>query len=124
MDINKDNLLAANYKSFDSSFEAQRYPEYYLESFQKRFDDDRGKKYYITLHALKDLKPDRTIFAVDCQFNVPHGDQELTFNAELLLRKNPDYPPLTQIEEMEEFYENLWQRLNCKHYERFNEGDE
>lgn len=124
MDINRYNLLSKGYKQFHSAFESNRYPEYYLGSFQKRFDDKIGKRYYITLHALKDLKPDRTIFAADCQFRIKKQKRDITFNAELHLNTNPDYPPVTQLEEMESFYEKLWNDMNCSYYEVFDEGEE
>ena len=108
--ITQEDLISAGYKPFKQKNICE-----FTESFwQKRFDDDKGKKYFITLAEYDNSKykdtyqfEGRYSFQSDTQF-VSSG---VTFNIEMLSPKS--------VEEMEEFFENMWVKLSCDYYEEF-----
>ena len=102
--ITKEQLIAAGYKPF-----MQRNIKEYTESFyQKRFDDGKGKKYFITIaeydHRDYPQVPYDFSYEPDVQF-VTHG---VTFNTTML---SPE-----SVEQMEEFFEKMWFNLDCDYY--------
>ena len=106
--ITKEQLIAAGYKPFK-----QKGIKEYTESFyQKRFDDDKGKKYFITLseydYRTYHQVPYDFSYEPDVQFET-HG---VTFNATML---SPE-----SVEQMEIFFENMWYNLGCDYYEEWN----
>jgi len=123
----EENLIKLGYKTFQNRFSKSQHPESYIKSYQKRIDDDIGKKYFLTLHEHYDefnkkYNGNRSNFRTDCQFYiVKNQDKEDTFNVDYFLYNNPEYEQ-TYIEEMEEFYENLWNKLGCRYYEKWSES--
>lgn len=108
--LTKEQLIAAGYKPF-----IQRNLKEFTNSFyQKRFDDENGKKYFITvaeydnskyqhLHNLPEFS-----YQPDSQL-VSNG---ITFNVDML---NPE-----SIQQMEELFEKMWYNLGCEYYELFD----
>ncbi len=110
MTITRESLLAAGYKAF-----TQKNLKSYTESFyQKRFDDERGKRYFITIAEYDNRQyqdhisslPDFS-YSPEAQFTEANGT---TFNVEMLWPKS--------VKEMEDFFESLWLAMSCEHYER------
>lgn len=107
--LNKDQLLAASYKQFK-----QRNIHEFTDSFyQKRFDDENGKKYFITIaeydnRAYQDRHPTIKDFsyAPESQFE----SNGATFNVEML---SPE-----SAEQMEAFFERMWVDTKCDYYEK------
>lgn len=108
--LTNNDLIAAGYKPF-----TQRNLKEFTNSFyQKRFDDENGKKYFITVAEYDNSKYLKEYinlsefsYEADCQF-VSNG---VTFNVDML---NPE-----SIQQMEEFFEKMWYNLGCEYYELF-----
>lgn len=110
--ITSDQLLSAGYKPFTQ----RNLKQYTTQFYQKRFDSSVGKKYFITIaeYANKEYQdripelPDFS-YAPDSQFEA----NGVTFNVEMLQPES--------IEQMEKFFEDIWLRMGCDYYERWNE---
>lgn len=110
--ITDSQLLSAGYKTFKSSIRSQA-----TQGFQKRFDDDNGLKYYVTIweysnseykdQYAKGTLPDFS-YAPDVQFE----RKGVVFNVEVLLSQ------FNELEEVEAFVEELWVKMGCDYYER------
>lgn len=108
--ITQEQLKLAGYKPF-----TQNGLSAYTNSYwQKRFVDEKGKKYFITIaeydnSSYKELFELRGkySFQPEAQFE-SHG---VTFNIQML---SPE-----SIEEMEAFFEKMWYNMNCNYYEEF-----
>lgn len=108
--ITQEDLISAGYKPFKQSNIKD-----FTESFwQKRFDDAKGKKYFITIaeynnsnyKELLDVRG-RYSFEPESQF----CSNGITFNITML---SPN-----SIEEMENFFGSMWVKMNCDYYEEF-----
>lgn len=108
MTINKENLLNADYKIFKNGLFMN--DETYLMSFEKRFDDEKGKKYFIHLNC-RDFSNYNNKLGIRYDSEVQFNTDGETFNVNYFI--NDD----TTIEQMEKFYENLWETLKCDYYE-------
>lgn len=106
--ITVDNLVAAGYKRFTDSFERDKMPDWYVDSFQKRFRDERGTRYFITVAVHKTplnvllqspQLPD-FMFSPSEQFIIDEEDNRI--NISLLLGED------STIEWMEAQFLNLW----------------
>jgi len=111
--VNKENLLNAGYKIYASP--TSRNEPHYIESFEKRFDDEHGKKYFIhldcwDLRSLAKFKKD-VDFGAKTQFNNENGE---TFDVSYFVRTGE-----TTIEDVEKFFENMWVKMECAYYEEF-----
>lgn len=116
MIITHEALLEHGYKPFQ-----QRNLKEFTNSFyQKLFRDDIGKKFYLTLACYdnKDIQqrfPDSNTpdfsYEPDVQFTDAKGN---TFNASMLSPKS--------VDEMEDFFEALWQKMECEYYEKWSEA--
>lgn len=107
--ITKEALLAAGYKPFKS-----RLKQYTDQGYQKRFDDEHGKRYFITVweydnRPFKHNCPQLNDFnyAPDSQFEIG----TIAFNVEMLTPES--------VEEMEAFFERIWVQMGCDYYERW-----
>ena len=105
--ITKEQLIAAGYKPF-----MQRNIKEYTESFyQKRFDDDKGKKYFITIAEYDFISypqvPYDFIYQPEGQFT----SNGVTFDVTML---GPE-----TVEQMEQFFEKMWYNLGCDYYEEW-----
>ena len=78
--------------------------------FQKRFDDDIGKKYFIDIH----------------KWDYDHGDyHHLSYEFSVQLHYNDKPIDLTlfnnwEIKDVEEWIEEVWKDMGCDYYERWD----
>jgi hypothetical protein len=80
---------------------------------QKCIKDNFGKKYYINIKIyslIHEIKPYLS-YSADVQFNM--NSEKDTFNVDLLDVKS--------VEQVESFFENIFQTLKCDYYEKYNE---
>ena len=84
---------------------------------QKRFDDTRGKRYFITVYCY-----DRTKYPKYAQVNLPEigfmpsanfnlGDDKPFFNVQM--------NDIENIDQVEEYFERFWNMLEKPYYEEF-----
>lgn len=109
--ITQESLLAAGYKRFTQS----NLWQFTNVGWQKRFDDAKGKKYFITIAEYDNSQyPDlyelrgRYSFQPETQFEA----NGVTFDVQMHSPKS--------IEEMQAFFENMWYSLGCDYYEIFD----
>ena len=85
---------------------------------QKLIGDEFGKRYYITVWVYDWAKyekynlPYRISFAPDVQLRLENGT-----NVDVLMLLNQD----STIEDIESFYNDMWEKFNCHYYERYND---
>jgi hypothetical protein len=112
MIISQENLEKAGYKRYLNTINKQQHN--YLESYEKRFDAERGKKYFIHIDCwdMQEFIPSRKglDFSPKAQFIT---DKDETFNVEYFARED------TTIEKMEAFFEKIWNSMNCQYYEEW-----
>lgn len=121
--ITEEILLQNKYKKFNSVWEERSHKNTYISSYQKRFDNDVGKKYFITLNLhdfsqYRQEPEDKYSWSIDTQFYIPKGDEyhdDETFNVDYFVYGD------TTIEMIELFYEKLWNNMGCRHYEKWDE---
>lgn len=105
--LTKETLLAAGYKPFKS-----RVKQYTDQGYQKRFDDEHGKRYFITVWEY-DNRPYKHNCPQLNDFNyAPESQFEIgtiAFNVEMITPES--------VEEMEAFFERMWMSMNCDYYE-------
>lgn len=105
-----DDWIAAGYKKFNSKHTKQ-WAEFGL---QKRFDDVKGKKYFITVYAY-----DNSCFKEFNNLPAWSFQPEVQFDNGNVFDIVLGSGGLISIEYVEEFFENIWQTLSCKHYEEW-----
>lgn len=111
-------FLDRGYKKYDrSQFESNMV----LYNFQKRFDDDKGKKYFIDIHKVSNewLSPSEKVK----EWYVPYS---YTYSCQLYRKDthaavNMEFFSDWSIEQVEEFVENLFQNGELDYYEEWNE---
>lgn len=113
--ITEEVLLRNGYKKFDNDWRKRLNPDTYIYSYQKRLDNETGKKYFITLN-LDDyfkiaLHYDKA-WSVSVQFYL---SEEETFNVEYFVYNH------TTIQMVEDFYEKMWNAMGCGYYEKWDE---
>lgn len=104
-------LQQAGYRFYQNDGE---HKEYYVTSAQKRFDDDKGKKYFISIdiyHFSGTKFPFPWMYEASVQFTTNQQDDEV-FNASYNATGKT-------IEQMEAFFERLWTQMECSHYEEY-----
>lgn len=104
----KDELIAKGYKPFTQ----HNLKEFTNSFWQKCVRDDRGKKYYITIAEYDNSKfPEivKIAGAFSYQPEVQFTSHGITFNVDMLQPES--------ILEMEHFFENMWNSLECDYYE-------
>lgn len=114
--ITSDSLITAGYKPFTQ----RGLKEFTNSYFQKRFDDEYGKRFYITISEYdnKDIQqrypesntPDFS-YAPDGQFTDANG---VVFDIGMHSPKS--------VEEMESFFVNIWDKQCCEYYEKWSEA--
>lgn len=114
-----EDWIAKGYKQFKSTTKP-------LAAFglQKRFDDDSGKRYFITVWVY-DNSPfqDRFEgwvkynFQPDVQFTMEDGT---TFDVTHYHTNNAKWG-VTSIDDVEAFFYNMWEKLGCEYYEKWGE---
>ena len=118
--ITEEILLQNGYKKFENTWAKNTEPDTYICSYQKRFDDEVGQKYFITLnlHDYTKLKIYCNHWSVHSNFNIPKSEElcdEETFNIEYFVYYN------TTIQMVESFHEKIWNVMGCRHYETWDE---
>jgi hypothetical protein len=111
--ITKELLIDRGYKEFVSGYE--RNTEEYVASYQKRFDDNQGIKYFITfdMYDFSCIRSDLGIsFTCKVQFNT-RDDNKPTFDVSYLVEVD------TKIEDVEKFFDMMWVNMKCGYYELF-----
>ena len=109
-----DDLLRAGYERFHDPLAAQALGDWYRGSYQRRITDNVGIKYFITIrHSI--VPPQfgdtgsRYVFTAENQFT--RGG--MVMNIELL-------DGAESIEQIEEFFAELWCNLHLDYYEQDN----
>ena len=115
----EQEMIDKGYKIFKSSFNNS------LRGFQKRFDDKKGKKYFITIwhynHSeqlgLENL-PKGDSYTADTQFRFDNGGKDNTCNIEYLGDVLPnEWRPVTTLKDIEDFFETFWKKMKPDYYE-------
>lgn len=107
--LTREALLAAGYKPFTQ----KNIKEFTNSFYQKRFDDENGKKYFITIaeydnRMYADMNLPDFSYSPDTQFN----SNGVTFEIEMLTPES--------VEQMEAFFERMWVQMGCDYYERWD----
>ena len=107
--------IDAGYKRFNQVKHVREYADFGL---QKRFDDEIGKKYFITVyvydnsqHKARGYDMQDYSFSPDIQFVL--GDGKPTINLEIGMDK------ITTIVEVEQMVEQFWLMLGSVYYEKY-----
>lgn len=79
--------------------------------FQKRYDDNIGKRYFITINKWKPIGTDPASYEYTTQFynNINHDAINMTFHNSW------------KLEDVETYLNKLWETGLFDYYERFNE---
>lgn len=114
-----DYFLNRGYKKYNKT-QFQR-SDIYLYNFQKRFDDENGKKYFIDVHKITNewmsenqkqeewYKPYHYTFSCQLYKKGTHAPVNMEFFSDWA------------IEQVEEFVEKLFQDGELDYYERWDE---
>lgn len=109
--ITRDQLLAAGYKPFSQ----RNLKQFTSQFYQKRFDDSVGKKYFITIAEYDNRQyQDRIPQLKDFSYS-PESQFEtrgVIFDVEM---HSPE-----SVEQMENFFEDMWKSMMCDYYERLD----
>lgn len=117
----EQEMINNGYKIFKSSFNNS------LRGFQKRFDDKKGKKYFITIWHYNygeqlnrfDL-PQKDSYTSEAQFRFEKSGKDNTCNIEYWGDVIPNkYRPITTLKNIEDFFDNCWKKLKPDYYETF-----
>lgn len=124
MSIPLEEWLDRGYRRYDISEKSRDLNKLADFLLQKRFDDENGKKYYITVYTydrdkypqharehVKDLP--RYGYMPSVHFSLRDGQP--FFNIEMNAPRS--------IDEVESYFERFWEMLNRPYYEK-NEGDD
>ena len=122
----EQELIDSRYKIFKSVFNNS------IRGFQKRFDNEIGKKYFITVwhwnhgkqHPEWENAPDKNTYEFDLQFKVNKYEKELTVNLTIWGKNLPDDygENIISLKETEEFIDKTWNSMGCPYYETWEEG--
>ena len=122
----EQELIDSGYKIFKSAF------SYSIRGFQKRLDDDKGKKYFITIwhwnhgkqHPEWNNAPDKDSYEFDLQFSIGKYQRELIVNLKITGKNLPDEyeGEIISLAETEEFIEKTWKDMGCPYYETWEES--
>jgi len=117
MTLTVEDLLAAGYQTFHDSHAASKLPDWYQASYQKRFTDPLGIRYFITIvHNVMPANfsrsglPSKTFFTPSNQFS--RGG--VTFNVEMLHYTE-------SLDQVESFFADLWESMHLDYYEMQSE---
>lgn len=113
----EQEMVDKGYKIFKSGWNNS------LRGFQKRFDDEYGKKYFITIwhynhgeqSGREDIKP-RDTYTADTQFTFNKFDT--TCNIEYWGEVLPnEYRKNISLSHIESFFEDFWNKMKPDYYE-------
>lgn len=113
--LSPEDWEAQGYKRFNSAIKPHA-----VFGLRKRFDDDEGKRYYITVWVY-DNTPymgkytgyDRWSFQPEVQFNA----NNTTFDVQYFHRNSVQWG-VTSIEQVEAFFHKMWKDMACDYYEK------
>lgn len=111
--ITPDILLKAGYRPFKDWSKAQSLKESHKGSYQKRFDDEHGKKYFINFTHTHFLFPETDIEHMNASTQFDRGEK--VFNIE-------NFDNDQTLEEVEAFFEELFVKLELDYYETYDLG--
>ena len=121
----EQELIDSGYKIFKSGFSRA------IKGFQKRFDDSKGKKYFITVwhwnhgkqHPEWNNAPDKDSYEFDLQFRIGKYQKELIVNLNISGKNLPDEysGDVISLAETEEFIDKTWNNMGCPYYETWEE---
>lgn len=119
MELTDEYFLNRGYKKYNKSpFQS----DIYLYNFQKRFDDEHGKKYFINVHKVEFEQILK--YLTDVKLCTPY---EYTYSCQLY--KKDSHAPVDMeffsdwtIEQVEEFVERLFQNGELDYYEKWDES--
>lgn len=110
--MNDNDILNAGYKEYKPT---PFHSEGVTRCFQKRFDDEKGKKYFIDINKWE-FPPH------------PHTGEQIPESYEFETQFNKNDKPMNitlfnrwEIEEVEQFFEEMWIKMNLDYYERWEE---
>ena len=125
--LTPEDWIAQGYKKFTSDFKSHT-----AFGLQKRFDDEAGKKYFITVWVY-DYEDDyhkqfvnlgywrdkfsRYGYQPDVQLTTQDGD---TFDVQFHFRNDGEWG-VTSIEQLETFFDKMWRDMGCGYYEKWGE---
>ena len=121
----EQEMIDSGYKIFSSSI------SHAIRGFQRRFDDDFGKKYFITVwhwnhgkqHPEWSNAPNQDTYQFTTQFRVNKNKKELTVDIDVAAKVLPsEYnTELTTLSELETFFEKTWNNMGKPYYEMWYE---
>lgn len=108
--ITQQDLIAAGFKKFNQK-NIWKFTE---TAWQKRFDDAKGKKYFITIAEYDNSMFPQLLehrgqytFTPETQFEA----NGVTFDVQMHSPKS--------IQEMLDFFESIWKNMSCDYYELY-----
>ena len=112
-------MIDNGYKIFESSFNNS------LRGFQKRFDDKKGKKYFITIwhynHSEqlgRDDIPKGDSYTAENQFRFDKESKDTTCNLKYWGDVLPnEWRAVTTLKDIEDFFETFWKKMKPDYYE-------
>ena len=115
----EQEMIDNGYSIFTSHFKEA------IRGFQKRFDDEKGKKYFITIwhynHAEqlgREDVPSKDSYTADSQFSFDKDSKDITCNIEYWGEVLPnEYREITTLKDIEDFFENFWIKMKPDYYE-------
>lgn len=109
INVYDEYLIRRGYKEFaPTSFDSV----HVSKCFQKRFDDEIGKKYFITVYKYNPIYPmDKVVYEYDIQLKNINNENPI----------NLKYFSGWEIEEVESYMEKLWDTKLFGYYERWDE---
>lgn len=115
----EQELIDNGYKPFKSSFKSA------IRGFQKRFDDEIGKKYFITIwhynHGKQSNRtdiPDKDSYTSDVQFRFNKNDKDAVCNIEYWGEVLPnEHRPVITLKDIESFFEDFFNKFKPDYYE-------
>ena len=114
----EQEMIDNGYKIFKSSFNNS------LRGFQKRFDDKKGKKYFITIWHYNHSEqlglenvPKGDSYTADTQFRFDNEGKDNTCNIEYWGDVLPNkWRPVTTLKDIEDFFETFWKKMKPDYY--------
>ena len=114
--ITPEVLAAAGYWRFTNN-PLERHKPTYVASYQKRFDDEHGKRYFITFD--------------EHHFDWPDGGDQISMECNAHMTRDGATFELQSVQTfnstlacLEAFVADVWEKLGCEYYERFSHDDD
>ena len=109
--IQPAELLAAGYRGFQDPIKRASFGDGYLGSYQRRFDGNVGKRYFITISHTRAANALGAweMMTASAQFT----RRGSTCNVEMLLQDE-------SLAEAEALFAEMWDKMRFEHYEAFD----